>query len=164
MRARRFGQVGILTLGLVVALLAVDAEPAGKVPRVVFLRSGPPPRAFVEAFQLGLRASGYVEGKDIVVDYRFTDGTTGQLSALAREVVESKPDAILASAAPASFAARDATTTIPIVFAGTFDPVENGLAASLARPGGNVTGMSISAADLLGKRLEILRELIPRLS
>jgi putative ABC transport system substrate-binding protein len=156
--------MGILALGLLAGLLAADAQPAGKVARVTFLRAGPPPKAFVEAFQEGLRESGYVEGRDLVVDYRFPDGTTGRLSDLAREVVKSKPDAILASAAPAALAARDATTTIPIVFAAAVDPVESGLAASLAQPGGNVTGMSILSADLLGKRLGLLKELLPKLA
>src|SRR5262245_11765019 len=164
MRTPRSARMGILALGLVVALLPVDAQPAGKVPRIVFLRSGPPPKAFVDAFQQGLRESGYVEGKEHVADYRFTDGTTGRMSDLAREVVDSKPDAIVTSAAPATFAARDATTTIPIIFASVVDPVENGLAAGLARPGGNVTGMSILSVDLLGKRLQLLGELIPRLA
>jgi putative tryptophan/tyrosine transport system substrate-binding protein len=143
---------------------AAEAQRAGKVPHIIFFRSGPPPQAFVEAFQQGLREFGYVEGKTVIVEYRFSDGTTRLLPELAREIVGRKPDAILASAVPAALAAKNATTTIPIVFAGTVDPVEAGLAASLARPGANVTGMSILSVDLLGKRLELLREVVPNLS
>jgi putative tryptophan/tyrosine transport system substrate-binding protein len=143
---------------------AAEAQRAGKVPHIIFFRSGPPPQAFVEAFQQGLREFGYVEGKTVIVEYRFSDGTTRLLPELAREIVGRKPDAILASAVPAALAAKNATTTIPIVFAGTVDPVEAGLAANLARPGANVTGMSILSVDLLGKRLELLREVVPNLS
>jgi putative ABC transport system substrate-binding protein len=152
------------TLALLAAPLTAEAQQAGKVARIVFLRSGPPPKAFVEAFEQGLRELGYVVGKDIVIEYRFADGRTVQLMDLAREVVRSKPDAILASGATAAFAARDSTATIPIIFAGTVDPVENGLAASLAQPGGNVTGMGVLSVDLLAKRLQLLGELIPSLS
>jgi putative ABC transport system substrate-binding protein len=153
-----------VVLACVLAPLAAEAQPKGKVPRIAFLRSGPAPKAFTEAFQQGLREAGYVEGKNIVVEYRFGNGTTEQLSELVREIVSLHVDVIVASAAPAAFAARKATTTTPIVFAGVVDPIDVGLAASLARPGGNATGMSIISVDLLGKRLELLREILPKLS
>ena len=85
---------------------AAEAQRAGKVPHIIFFRSGPPPQAFVEAFQQGLREFGYVEGKTVIVEYRFSDGTTRLLPELAREIVGRKPDAILASAVPAALAAR----------------------------------------------------------
>jgi len=154
----------LLALALLAAPLAAEAQPTGKVARIVFLRAAPAAPAFVKGFQQGLREAGYVEGKDIVVEYRFMEGMPERLADLVREVVKSKPDAIVTSAGAATFAARDATATIPIIFVSVVDPVENGLAASLAHPGGNVTGMGVVAVDLLAKRLQLLGEIIPSLS
>jgi len=147
--------------GLFPAPLAAEAQQAGKVYRIGFLRAPQPPRAFVEAFQQGLRARGSIDGVNVVVEYRFTDSFE-ELPRLA-ELLRLNADVILASGAPAAFAARSATTKVPIVFVGVYDPVEIGLVMSLAHPGGNVTGLSQISADLGGKRLELLKELVPKL-
>ena len=136
---------------------------AGKVHRIGFLRAGQPPKPWVEAFQQGLRGHGYIDGQNVVVEFRIGDGSVDQLPQLAEELVRLKVDVILASSAPEAMAAKKATTSVPIVFANVFEPVEFGLVSSLARPGGNVTGLAISSADLAGKRLELLRELVPKL-
>ena len=136
---------------------------AGKVYRIGFLRAGQPPKSWVEAFQQGLRERGYVDGQNVVVEFRFTDGSVDQLPRLAEELVRLKVDVIVASAAPPALAAKKATTSVPIVFVSVVDPVELGLIPSLGRPAGNLTGLAISSADLAGKRLELLRELVPKL-
>ena len=150
---------------LLAAPLAVEAQEqkARKVYRIGFLRAGQPPKPWVEAFQQGLRERGYVDGQNVVVEFRFTDGSVDQLPRLAEELVRLKVDVILASAAPPALAAKKATTSVPIVFVNVFDPVELGLIPSLGRPGGNITGLASTSADLAGKRLELLRELVPKL-
>ena len=160
---RRIGLAVVLALSVVLAPLTDEAQPAGKVYRIGFLRAGQPPKTFVEAFQQGLRARGYIEGRNVVIEYRYTDGSFDELSRLAAELVRFNVDVILASGAPAAFAARSATTKVPIVFASVYDPVEIGLVTGLAHPGGNVTGLSQTSADLGGKRLELLKELLPKL-
>ncbi|HEU4368997.1 MAG TPA: ABC transporter substrate-binding protein [Methylomirabilota bacterium] len=134
-----------------------------KVYRVAFLRAGQPPKTWVEAFQQGLRERGHVDGQNVVVDFRFTDGSVDQLPRLAEELVRLKVDVIVASAAPPALAAKKVTTSVPIVFVGVAGPVELGLVRSLARPGGNITGLADSGGDLTPKRLELLRELVPKL-
>ena len=135
----------------------------GKVYRIGFLRAGPPPTMWVEAFQQGLRERGYVDGQNVLVAFRFTDGSVDPLPQLAEELVRLKVDVILASAGPPALAAQKATSSVPIVFVSVVDPVELGLIPSLGRPGGNITGLAISSADLTGKRLQLLRELVPKL-
>ncbi len=138
----------------------------GKVYRIGFLRAGQPPERYVEGFRQGLRERGYVYGQNVVVEFRATDGSFDQLPRFVEELVRSKVDVILASAAPAALAAKKVTTSVPIVFVGVFDPVELGLVSSLVRPGANITGLSTTAttaADLAGKRLELLRAIVPRL-
>jgi putative ABC transport system substrate-binding protein len=152
----------ILTLSLLATPLAA-AQPAGQVYRIGFLRAGQPPTAWVEAFQHGLRERGYVEGQHVVVEFRVTDGSLAPLSQLAKELVQSKVDVIVASSSPAAVAAKNATTSVPIVFVNVFDPVEIGLVPSLGRPGGNITGLAATSLGLAGKRLELLRELVPQL-
>jgi putative tryptophan/tyrosine transport system substrate-binding protein len=142
-------------------LAAIAQQPA--MPVIGFLRSGQPPKSWVEAFQQGLRERGYVDGQNIVVEFRFTDGSVDQLRQLAEELVRLKVNVILASAGPAAQAAKKATTSVPIVFVGVNSPVEIGLVPSLGRPGGNITGVANNPADLNGKRLELLRELVPKL-
>jgi len=149
--------------GLLAAPLATEAQQKGKEYRIGFLRVGPPPTAYVEAFQQGLRARGYIDGVNVAIEYRATAGSYEDLPRLAAELVRLKVDVILASGAPAAFAGLSTTTKVPIVFAHVYDPVEIGLVTSLARPGGNVTGLSHIAADLGGKRLELLKELVPKL-
>jgi ABC-type uncharacterized transport system substrate-binding protein len=155
--------LGWLTLGTLAAPLAAGARQTGKVYRIGFLRAGQPPTAWVEAFQQGLRERGYVDGQNIAIEFRFTDGSLDQLTRLAEELVRLKVDVIVASAAPPAFAAKKATTSVPIVFVGVHYPVEIGLIQSLAHPGGNLTGLATNAASLAGKHLELLKELVPKL-
>jgi putative tryptophan/tyrosine transport system substrate-binding protein len=156
----------ILRAVLVAALallapLAAEAQQAGKVYRIGFLRAGEPPRLWIEEFRQGLRELGYVEGQNLIIEFRI--GTLDQLPQLAEELVRSKVDVILASASSAGIAAKNATTTVPIVFTSLSHPVEIGLVKSLARPGGNITGLTFNAAAHAGKRLQLLRELVPTL-
>ena len=146
-----------------VADAQAQQQPAGKVYRIGFLRQGQPPKAWVEALQQGLRERGYVEGRNVVWEFRSTDGSLDQLPQFAEELVRLKVDVILASAASAAMAAKGATTSVPIVFAGVYNPVEIGLVPSLGHPGGNITGVAVNAADMAGKRLQLLTELVPTL-
>jgi len=147
---------------LLAAPLATEAQQTGKVYRIGFLRAGPPPRTHVEGFQQGLRARGYIEGVNVVIEYRSTDGSYDDLPHLATELVRFNVDVILAAGAPAAFAARSATPKVPIIFVHVYDPVEIGLVTSVAHPGGNVTGLSQISADLGGKRLELIKGLVPK--
>ena len=146
----------ILALALLAAPLAADAQPPSKVPRIGVLESTPPSER-VEAFKQGLRARGYVEGTSIVFDYRWAQGKVAEFPKLAAELVRLTVDVIFAGTTPAALAARDATNTIPIVFAMVADPVGVQLISSLPRPGGNVTGLTTSNIEVNGKRLEILK-------
>lgn len=144
----------------------VAGQLTAKVPRIGFLAVGSREgRAFlIEGFRQGLREQGYIEGQNIVIEYRFSGDRNDRLPALAAELVSLKVRLILASGTPASFAARDATNTIPIVMGGiAADPVATGLVASLARPGGNITGMTMMSPQLAGKRLELLKRIVPGL-
>ena len=145
------------------AAAQAQAPQAGKVYRIGFLRAGPPPKPWVEALQQGLRERGYIDGQNVVVEFRSTAGSLDHLPRLAEELVRLKVDVILASSSPAAVAAKKATTSVPIVFVNVFDPVELGLVSSLARPGGNITGLSATSAEIAGKKLELLKELIPKL-
>jgi putative ABC transport system substrate-binding protein len=120
--------------------------------------------ARIEAFRQGLRELGYVEGKNIVIEYRYAEGKRDRESELAAELVRLKVDVIVTSGASVTRAAKEATSTIPIVMAQDPDPVGNGFVASLARPGGNITGLATLNPELSGKRLELLKEVVPRLS
>jgi putative ABC transport system substrate-binding protein len=156
---------GSLALAGFSLLLATKApgQQTAKVPRIGFLAVGSREgRAFlIEGFLQGLREHGYVEGQNIVIEYRFSEDRNDRLPALAAELVALKVRLILASGTPASFAAKHATSTIPIVMGGVAaDPVETGLVSSLAHPGGNITGMSMMTADLGGKRLELLKQIV----
>ena len=162
----------IITLALCAMLFALcssaDAQQPKKVPPIGYLALG----AFTsttattrrEAFRHGLRELGYVEGKNIVVEWRSADGKLDRLPTLAAELVRLKVEVIVAAASSVTRAAKEATTTIPIVFAQEGDPFASGFVASLARPGGNLTGLSALAPELTGKRLELLKETVPRLS
>jgi len=145
--------------------LTAAAQPAGKVPRLGFLITGSSTdqRHLIEAFGQGLRELGWVEGQNIVIDYRFAEGRFDRLPELAAELVRLKVDVIVAGPTPAAAAAKDATATIPIVMAVVGDPGGLGLIASLARPGGNVTGLSYSVGvETFSKGLELLKETIPK--
>ena len=145
-----------------VALAAV-AQPT-KIPRVGFLRTDPPPQAYIDAFEQGLRERGYTLGQNLLIEYRLGDGTNASTSRLAREMVNSKVDVIVAGGGRATRIAQDITTTIPIVMTSASDPVGTGLVVSLARPGGNTTGTSIVSWELFAKRLELLKQVLPNLS
>src|SRR6266851_1784554 len=154
----------ILTLSFLVAPLCANTQQPGKVSRVGVLTPAFPtsePYPPLEAFRQGLRALGYVEGQNLVLEYRYAAGFE-RLPALAAELVRLQVEVIVASGAPAIRAAQHTTRTIPIVMAGTDDPVATGLVASLARPGGNTTGLSFLSAELPGKRLELLKEAVPQ--
>src|SRR5712691_6182186 len=147
------------------APLAIEAQPAGKVPRIGFLFYGSPgPSPELDAFRQGLRELGYVEGQNIAIEVRFANGRVGQLPELAAELVRLKLDVIVTPGTPASMAAKQATSTIPIVFAGVADAVGAGLVATVARPGGNTTGLTSMSAELGGKRLELLKVVAPKAS
>ena len=140
---------------------AANENPADRFPiwLLPFHFPGPP-----EAFQQGLRDLGYVEGKNIVIEWRWADGKFDRLSPLVAELVRLKVDIIVTAGPQATRPAKQATSTIPIVMAQDPDPVGNGFVASLARPGGNITGLSSLAPEISGKQLELLKEIVPRLS
>jgi putative ABC transport system substrate-binding protein len=149
--------------GAAVALpLSVRGQQPGQVRRIGYLGSGTAVPVLLEAFRQGLRELGWVEGQNIVIDYRFAEGQPDRLPGLAAELVQHKVEIIAASPTPAALAAKNVTVAIPIVGIGFDNPVEHGLATSLARPGGNVTGLSYSvSSEIFGKDLELLRDLIP---
>ena len=153
----------VLTLDLLAAPLAAEAQQPAKIPRIGILRSGSPPDPFVEAFRQGLRELGYVEGRNISIEYRWAKGRNERLPDLAADLVRLKVDIIVVGGFQA-LAAKRATTTIPIVMAVAPDPVGTGLVASLARPGGNVTGFASLSDALPGKWMELLKETLPRVS
>jgi putative tryptophan/tyrosine transport system substrate-binding protein len=154
--------MAVIAGGLLAAPLAAQAQPAGKVYRIGFLRAGQPPESYLDGFQQGLRERGYVYGQNVVVEFRATDGSVDPLPRLTEEL-RLKVDVFLASAAPAAVAVRRATTSVPIVFVGVVDPVGLGLVPSLGRPGGSITGLATTSADFAGKRLELLRAIVPSL-
>ena len=152
-----------LTTFFLTAASLAEAQQPKKVPRIGYLSNGGRESPNAEAFRQGLRDLGYVEGQNIAIEYRSSEGNIDRLPALAAELVGLKVDIIFA-AGSAGRAAKKATSAIPIIFVGAVDPVATGLVASLARPGGNVTGFSIGAPGLDGKRLEIIKETVPRLT
>jgi len=156
-----------LALSLGAAPRAAHAQQPTHVYRIGLLHpfSSPPPSAsdaLAEALRQGLHDLGYVEGQHVVMEIRYAAGSDERLRALAAELVQLKVDVIVAPGAAASRAAQHATRTIPIVMAGTFDPVAGGFVASLAQPGGNITGLSYLGDELQGKRLELLKETVPQ--
>ncbi len=155
-----------LALGLLSPALAAGAQSPAKVTRIGVLYAGFPSatRHLHEAFKQGLRDLGYVEGQTIIIEERWAEGRLERLPDLAAELVQLKVDVIVAGATPPIQAARQATKTIPIVMAVVADPVEQGFVASLARPGGNITGLSVQAPELGGKQLQLLKEVVPRAS
>ncbi len=151
-----------LALGLFVAPLVAEAQRVAAVPRIGVLGTYNSP--FWEAFRQGLRDLGYVDGRTIAIEYRWTEGSDERFPDFAAELVRLKVDVIVTWGTPAPLAAKNATRTIPIVMASSGDPVGTGLVASLARPGGNITGLSSLNWELEGKRLELLKEVVPGLS
>jgi putative tryptophan/tyrosine transport system substrate-binding protein len=164
---RAVGCLVTLTLSLLVAPLVTAAQPVGKVYRIGWLSPGfphPDRDPPVDAFRQGLRDLGYVEGQNLVIVYRGAEGQDERLPDLAAELVGLPVEVLVAVGTAATRAAQQATRTIPIVMTGTPDPVGQGLVASLARPGGNLTGVSLLMAELPGKRLELLKETVPHSS
>ena len=144
--------------------LAARAQQPGKLPRIGVLVSASPPHPFADAFRRGLRSFGHAEGKNITIEFLYTDARADRATELAAELVRSNVDIIVAHLTAATRPAMAATHTIPIVMAPAGAPLEMGLIASLARPGGNVTGLSGMSAELGGKQLQLLRELMPNLA
>src|SRR4029453_10013704 len=153
-------------VAMILLALAVKAEAqqTGKISRVGILFIGSRDQPHLEAFKQGLRERGYTEGKNIVLDYRYAEGKLDRLPSLAAELVELKVDVIVTTSGNSAKAASEATKTIPIVLTTGADPVKSGLAESLAKPGGNVTGLSVIEEDLSGKRVEILKETFPKMT
>jgi putative tryptophan/tyrosine transport system substrate-binding protein len=148
---------------LLVAPLAADAQQAGKVYRIVGLWTNPSPQIEDVLWQ-GLRELGWVEGQNFIFERRYSEGRNERHAAHAAELLRLQPDLIIANGTPATLAAKEATTTIPVVFTLVADPVGAGLVRSLARPGGNITGIAASGPEILGKLVELLKEAIPSLS
>src|SRR5713226_807804 len=147
---------------LLAAPLAPEAQQAARVARIGWLGDNPAATPHLRvAFRQGLHDLGYVEGRNVVIEYRDVEGKLERLPALAAELVALKVDVIVAPNTPAALAAKQATRTLPIVFTTAADPVQSGLVTNLARPGGNVTGLSILAPELIGKRLEQLTQAVP---
>ena len=165
-------KTGVLSILFVVVLLAAaviaEAQQPKKIPVAGFVVGGSPSSSFtqsnIDAFRQGLRDLGYIEEKNIIIEYRYTEGREDRLSDLAAELIRSKVDIIVTGSTIVVRAAMQLTGTIPIVMAGTGDPVATGLIASLARPGGNVTGLSALGPELTTKQLELLKEAFPQVS
>jgi len=159
--------LGVIACSLLAAPLAAEAQQAGRIPRIgVLLLFGTPeqPNPLVNAFRGGLRELGYVEGRNLAIDYRWADGNNQRLTDQAAELVRENVTLIVTPGTPATLAARNATSEIPIVMTNVGDPVGSGIVQSLARPGGNVTGLSLLDTELDGKRIELLKEAVPHLT
>ena len=156
----------LLITVLLTTLSSASAQQSEKIPRIGFLVAGSPstiaPR--LDAFRLGLRVLGYTEGKNILLEFRYAEGKVDRMPDLATQLVRLKVDIIFSTGPQSTRAAKQATSTIPIVMAFDNDPVGNGFVASLARPGRNITGLSTLAPEISGKQLEILKEIVPKLS
>jgi len=161
---RSIGLAVVLTLGVLWAPLAVEAQPPDKVYRIGVLERASPTVnvANLESFRQGLRALGYVEGKNLVIEYRSAEGHDERFADLAAELVRLKVDLILTRGTPAALAAKHATPVIPVVITGVGDPVGQGIITSLAHPGGNITGLSATVTEIYPKRVELLKELVPK--
>ena len=159
---RRIGLAVILALGLFAAPLATEAQQAGKVYKIgiISVTRRPGEEAFIER----LKELGYVERRNLIIERRYSEGQAERFPEFAAEMVRHKVDMIVAGTTPAALAVKSATKTIPIVFPTAIDPVGAGVVASLARPGGNITGLTTQAPDLVAKRLQLLKEAIPRAS
>jgi putative ABC transport system substrate-binding protein len=155
-----------ITLITLAAGFTAHAQQSMKVPLVGFLVPGSASSysARIEAFRQGLRELGHVEGQNIIIEYRYTEGKSDRLPVLASELVQLKVDVIVTGTTPAIQAVKNTTSTIPIVMAEVADPVAVGLVASLARPGGNITGLTTLSPDLDGKRLELVKEILPKVT
>jgi len=157
--------IGLLLGAVLVALsFSAGAQQPKRIPRIGYLTLGAGPAEPEVEFKQRLRDLGWVEGQDIMIEYRWAANDMDRLAVLAKELVDLKVDVVVAAATPAIQAAKNATRTIPIVMAAAADPVGIGFVASLARPGGNITGLSLQSPELAGKRLELLKEIVPKLT
>jgi ABC-type uncharacterized transport system substrate-binding protein len=163
---RKWAGLFAIVVTLTVCGARVEAQQPTKVPRIGFLSafSGSSLSARIEAFRQGLRELGYVEGKNVVIESRYAEGRLDRLTDLAAELVRLKVDVIVTGGPSPTRATKEATVTIPIVMALDNDPVGSGFVASLARPGGNITGLATLSPEISGKQLELLKEIVPRLS
>jgi len=160
---RAFALLVSLAVGIVVTPLAADAQKAGKMPRLGVLWPGP--STGLGELRASLRELGYVQGQNIAIEYRFTEARPDRIANAAAELVRLRVDVIVTAGTVATRAAKEATTaTIPIVMAIVADPVGSGLVTSLSRPGGNITGLSLMATEISAKRLQLLREIVPKAS
>ncbi len=164
MRLRTIGLISTLALGLLAVSLPVEAQQAGKVYRIGRLTTNTRISGSEKAWRQGLRELGYIEGKNLIIERRASEGKFDRLPELLADLIRSNVDLIVVSSVQGSLAAKKATQTIPIVFAIAQDPVGVGLVASRARPGGNVTGLTDFARELAGKRLELLKKTVPKVS
>ncbi len=167
MLSRRQAAAALVALVLIAPLAALAQRPPPKVPRIGYLDPSMPQNGssrFLEDFRQGLRELGYVEGKNVELEIRFAEGKLDRLPALADELVRLNVDVLVAVTSPSVVAAKRATQTIPIVMPVSSDPVGDGLVASLARPGGNLTGLSLMSPELGVKRIQLLKETFPKLS
>ena len=162
----KWGGIFAIGVAFVMCGAVAEAQQAKKVPRIGFLATVSPSNISdrTEAFRQGLRELGYVEGKNIVIEWRFGEGKEVRLPALAAELVRLKVEAIVTAGATSTGRAKEATSTIPIVMGQDPDPVGSGFVASLARPGGNITGLSTLGPEISGKQMELLKEIVPKLS
>ncbi len=151
----------VLLLALSATPFVAEAQQTGKVHRIGLLRVGPPPPGFIEPFRQRLSELGYVEGQSIIIEYGLAENVP-QLPELAAKLLRLKVDVLVASGTPSVAPARNATSTVPVVFVAAIDPVATGVVTSLARPGGNITGVSAVHADVIAKRLQLLKELVPK--
>jgi putative ABC transport system substrate-binding protein len=158
--------VFVLSVAILACTYPAEAQQPKKVPRIGFIVGASPSASLArtDAFRQGLRELGHVERKNIVIEWRYAEGKSDRLPALAAELVRLKVDIIVSSGATPTRAAKEATNTIPIVMAQDNDPIGNGFVASLARPGGNITGLATLAPEISGKQLELLKEIVPKLS
>ena len=165
---RRKSFVGLLVIVLLVTVSLCQAQQAGKVPRLGILLPWSPASevslSFLKAFRQGLHELDYAEGRNLAVEYRYADGESRRFPDLAAKLVRLKVDVIVTTAGTPARAAMQATTTIPVVFTQVTDPVAEGIVTSLARPGGNITGLSQVGPELGGKRMELLKETFPKIS
>lgn len=143
---------------------AIDAQPVRRIPLLAFVANRPGPIDLDQAFLRGLREFGHIEGKNIRIEYRWGDGMEARWPALFKDVIGMNPDLIVSAGAQGGLAAKNATTSIPIVMTSSSDPVREGVVVSLARPGGNVTGMSTFVPEMTRKRIELLKETLPNLA
>jgi putative ABC transport system substrate-binding protein len=161
---RRLDFIKVIAGSMAMGPLPVRAQQPLKQYRIGLIQPTRIPDSWMRAFKEGLREFGYEEGKNLIIEYRWADGNFDKLPAIAEELVRLNVDVIVSGNTPSLFAVRRITHTIPIVMAGPSDPVATGLVVSLARPEANVTGLSMMAVELSGKRLEILKDIIPKVS